>query len=128
MSSTAASGPLTVADPGFTCEYSHLFVKAAQSLGLPFTADFNVGAPGGAGYLQFTARGGRRCSAADAFLSAVRPDARLRVVTGAQVNRVLLDGQRAVGIDYLRRAATTHAQVQRRGIAGGRSVRITQSC
>ena len=54
------SGPLKVADPGFICEYSHLFVKAAQTLGLPFTADFNAGAPAGVGYLQFTARGGRR--------------------------------------------------------------------
>ena len=97
------SGPLTVADPGFFCEYSHLFVKAAQSLGLPFTADFNVGAPSGAGYLQFTARGGRRCSAADAFLSRVRANDRLRVVTGAQVNRILFDHLRAVGIEYVRR-------------------------
>jgi len=97
------SGPLTVADPGFVCEYSHLFVKAAQSLGLPFTADFNAGAPGGAGYLQFTAHGGRRCSAADAFLSGVRSDARLSVVTGAQVNRILFDHQRAVGIEFVRR-------------------------
>jgi len=97
------SGPLTVADPGFFCEYSHLFVKAAQSLGLPFTADFNVGAPSGAGYLQFTARGGRRCSAADAFLSRVRANYRLRVVTGAQVNRILFDHLRAVGIEYVRR-------------------------
>lgn len=97
------SGPLTVADPGFICEYSHLFVKAAQSLGLPFTADFNGGAPGGTGYLQFTAHGGRRCSAADAFLSKVRSDARLSVVTGAQVSRILFDHQRAVGIEFVRR-------------------------
>jgi choline dehydrogenase-like flavoprotein len=95
-----ASGPLTVADPGFTCEYSHLFVKAAQALGLPFTADFNAGAPSGVGYLQFTARGGRRCSAADAFLGRVRSDPRLRVVTGAQVGRIVFDKQRAVGIEY----------------------------
>jgi choline dehydrogenase len=95
------SGPLQVADPGFICEYSHLFVKAAQSLGLAFTADFNVGAPTGVGYLQFTARGGRRCSAVDAFLNKVRPNPRLRVVTGAQVNRVVLEHERAVGIEYL---------------------------
>jgi choline dehydrogenase len=98
-----SSGPLAVADPGFFCEYSHLFVKAAQTLGLPFTADFNSGAPGGTGYMQFTARGGRRCSAADAFLSKVRSDARLRVVTGAQVNRILFEHQRAVGIEYVHR-------------------------
>jgi choline dehydrogenase len=98
-----SSGPLTVADPGFICEYSNLFVKAAQSLGLAFAADFNAGAPAGTGYLQFTARAGRRCSAADAFLSRVRPDSRLRVVTGAQVNRILFDHQRAVGVEYVHR-------------------------
>jgi choline dehydrogenase-like flavoprotein len=38
-----SDGPLQVADPGFICEYSHLYVKAAQSFGLPFTADFNGG-------------------------------------------------------------------------------------
>jgi choline dehydrogenase-like flavoprotein len=107
------SGPLTVADPGFICEYSHLFVKAAQSLGVPFTADFNGGAPSGVGYLQFTARGGRRCSAADAFLSGVRSNARLRVVTGAQVNRILFDRQRAVGIEYV------HQGLQRTLRCGG---------
>jgi choline dehydrogenase len=96
------AGPLTVADPGFFCEYSHLFVKAGQTLGLPFTADFNVGAPIGTGYLQFTARGGRRCSVAEAFLGRVRSNPRLRVVTGAQVNRVLLENKRAVGIEYMR--------------------------
>lgn len=96
------TGPLTVADPGFFCEYSHLFVKAGQALGLPFTADFNVGAPVGTGYLQFTARGGRRCSAAEAFLGQVRTNPRLRVETGVRVNRVLLDHKRAVGIEYVR--------------------------
>ncbi len=96
-----SEGPLKVADPGFICEYSQLYVKAAQSLGLPFTADFNIGAPAGTGYLQFTARDGRRCSAVDAYLSRVRSDPRLRVVTGAQVNRILFEQQRAVGVEYL---------------------------
>ncbi len=92
---------MQVADPGFICEYSQLYVKAAQSLGLPFTADFNIGAPSGTGYLQFTARGGRRCSAVDAFLRQVRGSSRLRVVTGAQVNRIVFEQQRAVGVEYM---------------------------
>jgi choline dehydrogenase len=95
-----SDGPLLVGDPGFICEYSQLYVKAAQSLGLPFTADFNVGAPAGTGYLQFTATGGRRCSAVDAFLSQARSNPRLRVVTGAQVNRILFEQQRAVAVEY----------------------------
>lgn len=96
-----SEGPLLVADPGFICEYSQLYVKAAQSLGLPFTADFNIGAPLGTGYLQFTARGGHRCSAVDAFLRQVRGSPRLRVVTRAQVNRIVLEQQRAVAVEYV---------------------------
>lgn len=101
-----SDGPLAVADPGFFCEYSHLFVKAAQSLGLQFTADFNVGAPAGTGYLQFTARGGRRCSAAEAFLGKVRSSPRLRVVTGAQVSRIKFEHRRAVAVDYVQGGRT----------------------
>lgn len=93
-------GPLLVADPGFICEYSQLYVQAAQSIGLPFTADFNAGAPTGTGFLQFTAKGGRRCSAVDAFLSQVRANPRLHVVTGAQVNRILFEQHRAVAVEY----------------------------
>lgn len=95
-----SAGGLQVADPGFFCEYSHLYVKAAQSLGVPFTADFNVGAPTGTGYLQFTARDGRRCSAVDAFLASVRANARLSVATGARVNRIVFENRRAVGVEY----------------------------
>lgn len=94
-------GPLDVADPGFICEYSQLYIKAAQSFGLPFTSDFNNGAPVGVGYLQFTARDGRRCSAVDAFLSRVRGSDRLRIVTRAQVNRIIVEQRRAVGVEYL---------------------------
>lgn len=96
-----SSGPLTVADPGFFCEYSHLYVKAAQSLGLEFTPDFNRGAPSGTGYLQFTARSGRRCSAVDAFLDPVRSSQRLRIVTRAHVLRLIINGDRAIGVEYV---------------------------
>jgi choline dehydrogenase len=110
-----SDGPLQVADPGFTCEYSHLFVKAGQALGLPFTADFNRGAPRGVGYFQVTSRGGRRCSAVDAYLDKVRSDSRLSVVTGARVSRILLERQRATGVEYVhrgqRRVLRCHGEV-----------------
>ena len=98
--SHGSAGPLVVADPGFYCEYSRLFVKAAQAQGLPFTADFNGGAPAGTGFLQFTASGGRRCSAAEAFLGPVRSNPRLKVLTRAQVNRIVIQNHRAVGVEY----------------------------
>jgi choline dehydrogenase len=112
-----SDGPLQVADPGFICEYSHLFVKSAQALGLPFTADFNRGAPRGTGYLQITARNGRRCSAVDAYLDNVRSNSRLKIVTGAQAGRMLLEQQRVVGVEYLHRG-------QRRVVRCNREVLI----
>ncbi len=96
-----SAGPLVVADPGYYCEYSRLYVKAAQAMGLPFTADFNAGAPGGTGFLQFTASDGRRCSAAEAFLGKVRSNPRLRLITRAQVQRLMIEKRRAIGVEYV---------------------------
>lgn len=96
-------GPLKVSDSGFICEYSRLYVKTVQSLGQPFTADFNCGAPTGTGYLQFTARDGRRCSAVDAFLDRVLGNPRLRVVTRARVSKIVVEQGRAVAVEYWHR-------------------------
>ncbi len=66
--SRCCAGPLTVADPGFFCEYSHLFVKPGKRWAC-HSPRTSMSAPRwGTGYLQFTARGGRRCSTAEAFL------------------------------------------------------------
>jgi choline dehydrogenase len=103
-------GPLKVSFPAFTCEMSHLYVKTLQGLGLPFTPDFNTGAPGGVGYIQVTAAGGRRCSAVDAFISPLTGDPRLTVVTGARVNRIVIENGRAVGVDYVEGGRTIAAR------------------
>jgi choline dehydrogenase len=93
-------GPLKVADHGFVCSLSHIFVRTLQGMGLDYTPDFNRGAPSGVGYLQITAADGRRCSAVEAFLRPLAGDDRLKVVTGARVLRILLEGSRAVGVEY----------------------------
>ena len=95
-----ASGALEVSYPGFTCEMSHLYVKAVQALGMPFTPDFNQGDPSGVGYVQVTAANGRRCSAVDAFIAPLARDERLTIVTGARVDRIIIENDRAVGVDY----------------------------
>lgn len=98
------SGRLRVSDPGFICEMSHLYVKTVQGLGLPFTPDFNQGDPRGVGYLQVTAGGNprRRCGAVDAFLAPLEGNERLQIVTGAQVERIIIEKGRAVGVAYRR--------------------------
>jgi len=73
-------------------------IAAAEELGLPRNADFNGAQQDGAGYFQQTARNGLRCSTARGFLKPVKHRQNLDVVTHALVERVLLEGDRAVGI------------------------------
>lgn len=76
------------------------FLAACESIGLPRNPDFNGAEQEGAGIYQLTIRGGRRNSAARAFL---RPALRRRNVAlrcHAQVTRVLFEGRRAVGVQY----------------------------
>jgi choline dehydrogenase len=104
------SGPLKVSDPIHTCEASRAFVRAAQAVGIPFSADFNGPRQTGVGYYQTTTYQGRRCSAAAAFLGPVRDDPRLKIETGVVATRLILEGSRAVGVEYLQNGRTMHAR------------------
>ena len=56
----------------------------------------------GAGPLQFNiTQDGQRCSSAVAFLTSILKRANLTVKTQAEVTRVLFEGTRAVGVEYL---------------------------
>jgi choline dehydrogenase-like flavoprotein len=76
------------------------FQQAAEQYGVPATADFNTGDNHGVALFDVTQRRGWRWSAADAFLKPVRSRANLKVVTGALVDRVLVEDGRAVGLAY----------------------------
>ena len=52
------------------------------------------------GFYQVTQRAGRRCSAAVAYLVPAQSRNNLAVVTGAQVEKIVMDGKRAVGVQY----------------------------
>lgn len=92
-------GPLGVADvaPHPLCE---AFIEAAEQAGFPRNDDFNGPEQEGAGYFQLTARGGRRCSTARAFLKPARKRGNLAVVSRALASRILFEGAKAVGVEY----------------------------
>jgi len=76
------------------------FQRAAEQYGVPATHDFNTGDNTGVALFDVTQRRGWRWSAADAFLKPVRRRANLKIVTGAQVDRVLIEQGRAAGLVY----------------------------
>ncbi|WP_051329464.1 GMC family oxidoreductase [Geminicoccus roseus] len=104
------SGPLKVSDPLHTCEASRAFIRAAQAVGIPYSGDFNGTRQTGVGFYQTTTYQGRRCSAVHAFLDPVRDDPKLTLQTGVLVNRIVLEGRRAVGVEYVQNGQTRQAR------------------
>lgn len=95
-----AGGPQHVSDIADRLPVCEDFLAAAAELGLPRIADYNGAGQEGAAYYQRTIRGGRRMSAADAFLRPALGRPNLRVETDATVTGILLDGRRALGLRY----------------------------
>ncbi len=93
-----AGGPLGVSDLRHHNELSPVLIAAASAAGFSPNDDFNGEKQAGFGLYQVTQREGVRCSTATAYLRPARSRANLLVRTGAQVERVLLDGGRAVGV------------------------------
>ena len=93
-------GPLRVEDSRSPRQLTRTFLEAAESLGIPYIDDYNGPEQDGAATVQVTQRGGRRWSTNDAYLAPVRKRPNLKVVTGAEVLGVELDGSRATGVRY----------------------------
>jgi choline dehydrogenase-like flavoprotein len=89
------------------------WLAAAKACGYPLTSDYNGKQQEGFGRGQYTIRDGRRSSTANAFLKPARGRKNLTVVTKAHTTRVVLDGTRAKGIEYLKGGATVRAQAAR---------------
>lgn len=95
-------GPLTVSNVCTPHPLADAFVAAGMELGVPHNPDFNGAQQEGVGPIQGTIRRGRRNSTAQAFLVPAMKRPNLEVQTGATVHRIILDGKRAVGVEYER--------------------------
>ena len=76
-----------------------VFEQAMARLDYTYKADLNDGDPEGYGPRQLNIRNGRRESMATAFLRPTRGRANLAIHTRVLVRRVLLDQQRATGVE-----------------------------
>ena len=102
------AGPLFIKAPSTelhpTCED---FLRACEEAGQSRNPDFNGPRQEGVGTYHITVKGGRRMSAARAYLWPARGRSNLRIETDAEARRVLFDGRRAVGVEYMK-----HGRVQ----------------
>ena len=95
------------------------WLAAAKTAGLPVTDDYNGGQAEGFGRSQYSIRHGRRSSAATAYLVPARERANLTVATGAHATRILLQGTRAIGVEFFLDGQRVSAEASREVILCG---------
>jgi choline dehydrogenase-like flavoprotein len=93
-----AGGPLRVSEQRSPRPMNRRFLAASEAAGIPQIPDYNGPEQDGASIAQVTQLGGRRFSAADAFLRPVRGRPNLEVRTNVAVLGVEFEGDRAVGV------------------------------
>jgi choline dehydrogenase len=106
-------GPLRISDVPSPHPLSRLFVRAAGETGIPVNADYNAGSNEGASLAQTTISRGFRQSAAKAFLHPACRTGRVRLETHALAERLVLEGTRVRGIEFLQRGRRITAYARR---------------
>ncbi len=99
-------------DPRHSSPLTAAFVDSARQSGLEANDDFNGPRQDGVGFYQVTQRGGRRWSAADAYLHPASARPNLTVHTDALVTGLAMAGGRAAGVHYLRRGVAETARAE----------------
>lgn len=122
-----AGGPLRVTDCSAAVHrLTRRYLLAAQQAGLSFNPDFNGAAQEGVGVYQISTKGGRRMSAARAFLRPAMRRRNLRVETRALATRILFEGARATGVEYEHNGARHRAHAGREVILCGGAINSPQ--
>lgn len=105
---------------------SDAFVEACERRGYSEVADYNDGSPDGSSYLQLSTRAGVRQSVANTYIRQARDRRNLQIVTGAVVERIIIQGRRAVGVRYRLNGAEQSALARRDVVLSAGAIRSPQ--
>ncbi len=117
-----SGGPLSVTDLRAPHELHDGFIEGAVAAGHKRNHDFNGADQEGVGPLQLTVRGRRRCSTAVGYLRPAMSRPNLQVETHAPTRRILLEGKRAVGVEYSQDGQVKQARARREVLLAGGSI------
>ena len=110
-----ADGQLCTQHGLLTNPLNEAWLAAGREAGYPVTTDMNGFQQEGIGLMDMTVGGGRRCSAANAYLRPAMSRSNLSVRTHALATRILFERRRATGVRY-RRGDTDHVALARREV------------
>ncbi|MCY1495896.1 Alcohol dehydrogenase [acceptor] [compost metagenome] len=95
------NGPLNVRFHTSPNPFVEKFLEAGLQAGYPHCADPNGATMEGFSRVQVMQKDGQRCSAARAYLTPNLARKNLRIETHAHATRILFEGKRAVGVEFI---------------------------
>ncbi|WOX06812.1 GMC family oxidoreductase [Microbulbifer pacificus] len=120
------NGNLNISAPGPEYPMSEAFIKAAQQAGFNYTDDFNGAEQEGVGYFHLNVKDGRRFGTAAAYLKPARARTNLTVLTDAQASRIVMEGERAVGVELRHKGTMYTLKATREVILSGGAINSPQ--
>ena len=103
-------GPLHITAPGVKHPLNAAFLEACAQAGYPRSDDLNGHRCEGFGVMDMSVHRGLRMSTSRAYLRPAANRPNLEVLTGCYTTRVLFEGRRAVGVEYIRRGRRHRAR------------------
>jgi len=122
-----AGGPVGVSDvSAWVHPLCHTFLAACDNLRIARSRDFNGAQSEGSGLWEVTIRDGVRVSASSAYLRPVRHRPNLAIRLRAQATRVLFEGGRATGVEFVASGGKQVAKARREVILCGGAISSPQ--
>ena len=118
----AVGGPLRVEEQRSPHAWTSMFLADVAAAGQAPNPDFNGDQQDGSGLYQVTQKRGQRWSTSRAFLRPALGRPNLTVRTHALATRVLVEGGRAVGVEYRHGGTTSQARVDGEVLLAGGAV------
>lgn len=107
------AGPINITNAGeLGNPVSRGFIEACIELGYQEVADFNVNNEG-AGWHHVDVVDGKRSGVYAGYFEPIRDRPNLTVVCRAMASRIMLDGKRATGVEYIKGGIASTANAQR---------------
>ncbi|HTP77920.1 MAG TPA: choline dehydrogenase [Rhizomicrobium sp.] len=120
-------GPLRVSNGRSANPLFRAFVQAGIEAGYRQTQDFNGFQQEGFGPYQLTIHEGQRWSAAKGYLTPILERKNLTVESHAHVSRILFDGKRVNGVEFIQNKQPVRVMVTREAILSGGAVNSPQT-
>jgi|TARA_B110000967_G_scaffold174699_1_gene187019 choline dehydrogenase len=102
------------------------YLEAAAQIGIKSNPDYNGQDMEGATCYQISTKGGIRASAARSYLWPAKKHHNLNIQTKAHVTRILFEGKRAVGVEYIQNGQTKTAHARAEVILSGGAINSPQ--